>query len=160
LLLRCEFAHAASPSAFSFFVFLSGKRFHYKIKRCDSTVVADQFLYNHDDKLVVTLRQSHSNAPRTMRLRTRQLLRPIFWFLADNMICSCVFLPALMLSGQRLHAAHEEQEVNRTHLHPLSLRFSFLPAPAFVCALPFSLFRPFFCLPSRLTLIHTIASHF
>lgn len=33
----------------------SGKRFHYKIKRCDSTVVADQFLYNHDDKLVVTL---------------------------------------------------------------------------------------------------------
>jgi len=32
-----------------------GKRFHYKIKRCDSEVVADQFLYNHDDKLVVTL---------------------------------------------------------------------------------------------------------
>jgi len=42
------------------FCLLSGKRFHYKIKRCDSEVVADQFLYNHDDKLVVTLRQSRS----------------------------------------------------------------------------------------------------
>lgn len=33
----------------------AGKRMHYKIKRCDSTVVADQFLFNHDDKMVVTL---------------------------------------------------------------------------------------------------------
>lgn len=32
-----------------------GKRFHYKIKRCESSVVADQFLYGQQDKLVVTL---------------------------------------------------------------------------------------------------------
>jgi len=32
-----------------------GKLLHYKVKRCDSEVVADQFLYNHDNKMVVTL---------------------------------------------------------------------------------------------------------
>lgn len=39
-----------------------GKLLHYKVKRCDSEVVADQFLYNHDNKMVVTLPgQTESN---------------------------------------------------------------------------------------------------
>ena len=137
------------------FCVFSGKRFHYKIKRCDSTVVADQFLYNHDDKLVVTLRQSHltyrcakANAAGRRQLGVRGCGSSLTFCVDAVPFC------LLMLSGQRLHAAHEEQEVNRTRLHPLSLPSPFCQRLLSSAPFPVPFFGPFLAFVSTNTHPH------